>query len=138
MSIKPAIDPVAASILQDVNDLPPIAYTYADRPDDVLEVRASELETIVTERIATFRTEFERLRIRIAELEAEVGRRREQIGQAFDAIDARHLDQPKRFTKYPCECGAMVSNNGHAGASHRRGSIHRQNMDRKALGLRPI
>lgn len=75
---------------------------------------------------------------RIAELETEVARRREQLSQAFDAMDGRHIQQPERFTKSPCECGGMVSNSGHAGASHRRGSIHRQNMERKALGLDPV
>lgn len=87
---------------------------------------------------ARLRNENQRLALRVEELEAEVTRRREQIGQAFDAMDSRHLHQTKRFVKYPCECGAMVSNSGHAGASHRRGSIHRQNLERKALGLEPI
>lgn len=38
---------VVAGILQEVNDLPPWAYTYTERPDDLLEVRASELEAIL-------------------------------------------------------------------------------------------
>lgn len=75
---------------------------------------------------------------RIAELEAEVAIRREQIGQAFDAMDNRHNYKEKRFTKYPCHCGAMVSNAGYAAASHLRGTVHRQNVERKALGLDPV
>lgn len=79
------------------------------------------------------------LRVRIAELEDELKRRREQIGQAFDAMDSRHLGSgPKKYTRYPCHCGAMISNSGHAAASHLRGSIHRQNLERKALGLPPV
>jgi hypothetical protein len=35
------------TILQEVNDLAPWAYTYRERPDDLLEIRASDLEAIL-------------------------------------------------------------------------------------------
>ena len=69
-------------------------------------------------------------------LTAEVKWRREQISQAFDAMDSRQ--SPKKFTRYPCHCGAMISNSGVAAHSHLRGSLHRQNLERKALGLDPV
>ena len=34
-------------IMQEVNDLPPWAYTYTERPEDLLEIRASELQAIL-------------------------------------------------------------------------------------------
>jgi hypothetical protein len=70
---------------------------------------------------------------------AEVERLKKVVGQAFDTMDNRRLvSGPKHFTRYPCECGGMVSNSGVAAAAHRRGSIHRQNMERKTLGLGPV
>ena len=80
------------------------------------------------------------LKARITELEAELATRRQQVSQAFDAIDRRSRADlyGKHFTKYPCECGAMTSNSGRAHHSHLRGTLHRQNMERKALGLEPI
>jgi hypothetical protein len=38
---------MVSRILQAVNDLPPWAYTYQERPDDLLEIRAGELEAIL-------------------------------------------------------------------------------------------
>ena len=82
------------------------------------------------------------LKVRVAELETELEReralRREQTSQALDAIDNRGHYRVKRFTKYPCPCGAMISNAGYAAQAHLRGSVHRQNMERKALGLEPL
>lgn len=34
-------------VLQEVHDTPPWAYTYKERPDDLLEIRSSELEAIL-------------------------------------------------------------------------------------------
>ncbi len=34
-------------IMQEVNDLSPWAHTYQERPDDLLEVRAAQLELIL-------------------------------------------------------------------------------------------
>jgi len=72
------------------------------------------------------------------ELDQERALRREQTSAAFDAIDMAGGHKTKRFTQYPCSCGATVSNNGLAAASHLRGTIHRQNLERKAMGLDPV
>jgi hypothetical protein len=40
-------DPVVAAILQEISNLPPWPYTYRERPDDLLEIRASDLEAIL-------------------------------------------------------------------------------------------
>jgi hypothetical protein len=41
-----------AAIMQEVSDTPPWAYTYRERPDDLIEIRASELEAILTAHLA--------------------------------------------------------------------------------------
>jgi hypothetical protein len=81
----------------------------------------------------------ERLVAERDELLGQVERLKGLVSQAFDAMSNRHLvSGPQRYTRYPCECGRMVSNSGIAAASHRRGTIHRQNMERRALGLDPV
>lgn len=42
----------ATAVVQEVSDLPPVAYSYRERPADVLEVRATELQTIVAAHVA--------------------------------------------------------------------------------------
>lgn len=109
--------------------------------EDVLRAEVERLRVQVAEGELTIKSLADNnaaLVARVHELEAEVARRREQIGQAFDAMEGRALPKTRHYTKYPCHCGAMISNSGHAAQSHLRGSIHRQNMERKALGLDPV
>jgi hypothetical protein len=44
---------LVAEIMREVNDCPPFSYTYKTRPDDLLEIRASELEAILVSTIPT-------------------------------------------------------------------------------------
>jgi len=39
---------IVGEIMQEVVDVSPWAYTYRERPDDLIEIRASELEAILS------------------------------------------------------------------------------------------
>jgi hypothetical protein len=43
----PNSNQIIGKIIQEVNDTPPWEYTYKQRPDDLVEIRASELEAIL-------------------------------------------------------------------------------------------
>lgn len=46
---------IITAIMQEINDTPPWAYTYRERPGDLLEIRASELEAILSAHLEALR-----------------------------------------------------------------------------------
>lgn len=69
-------DTVAEGILQEVNDLSPWAYSYTERPDNLLEVRASELAAIVSAHVEGLASEVGRLTVDVMRQSSENGRLR--------------------------------------------------------------
>jgi hypothetical protein len=106
------IEDLSTEIVREVSDLAPWAYSYKERPDDLLEVRASELESIIREQLAalepTDRTtpvdplaELLRLGAVNRELRAEVARLKADVAwRDFQLVNAEaEAERLKRYER---------------------------------------